>query len=93
MSQDMAAGCGQALASLSSKPKVVGVGIDQPTANLIKDGTIYGTVCQRPVTMGELAMSTAYDQLTGKTHYDRKYISLPTPAVTKDNLSDCPIQF
>ncbi|TAN31597.1 sugar ABC transporter substrate-binding protein [bacterium] len=93
MSQDMAAGCGQALSGLASKPKVVGVGIDQPTANLIKDGTIYGTVCQRPVTLGELAMSTAYDQLTGQTHYDRKYISLPTPAITQANLSDCPVQF
>ncbi|MFI1166301.1 sugar ABC transporter substrate-binding protein [Streptomyces sp. NPDC020801] len=92
LSDDMAVGCGKAIKAASSKAVVIGVGGSKLGVDAVKQGSVYGTVCYKPVDMGELAMQTLYDALAGKPQNSR-FVTYPTPAITKDNVAECTPQW
>lgn len=57
----------------------------------IKDGTLYGTVNQSPITQGKLAAEYAYYWLTGeKAKVPQPEYNIPLPAITKENVDANP---
>lgn len=92
-SDDMAIGCVRAIKAASSSAKVVSIGGETPVKNLIKQGSVYGTICYEPKTEGEIALTAMYKLLTKAAHYNRTVDFYATPAVTKANVSDCGYQW
>lgn len=92
-SDDMAIGCVRAIKAASSKATVVSVGGETPVKNLIKQGSVYGTICYEPKNEGEIALTAMYKLLTKAAHYNRTVDFYSTPAVTKSNVADCGYQW
>lgn len=93
ISDDMAVGCGAAIKAAGSSAKVVGVGGSQGGIDAIKAGTLYGTVCYKPVDEGAMAVQAMYDSLTGKLTGAPTTTFYDTPGVTKDNVDTCQAQW
>jgi ribose transport system substrate-binding protein len=93
LSDDMAAGCGKAVAAVKSKAKVLGNGGAKIGIDGIKSGTIFGTVCFKPVDEGAKAFDTLYQQITGKAPAPKKVLSYDIPAVTSANVDQCTPQW
>ncbi|MDQ1584053.1 MAG: ribose transport system substrate-binding protein [Microbacteriaceae bacterium] len=93
ISDDMATGCAKAVAAANSKAKVLGNGGSAAGIAGIKDGSIYGDVCYKPVDEGAKAVNTLYQQITGKTAASHKVLSYDTPAITLDNIDQCVAQW
>jgi ribose transport system substrate-binding protein len=93
LSDDMAVGCAKAIKAAKSKAVAVGIGGSKLGVDAIKSGEIYGTVCYKPEDMGQLAMQTLYDAMTGKDTATARFVTYETPAITKDNVSDCSPQW
>jgi ribose transport system substrate-binding protein len=89
LSDDMAAGCAKAVAAVHSHAKILGNGGAQLGIQGIKDGTIFGDVCFKPVDEGAQALETLYDQITGKASAPKKVLSYSIPIVTKANVNQC----
>jgi ribose transport system substrate-binding protein len=89
LSDDMAVGCAKAIKAAKSKALAVGIGGSKLGVDAIKSGEIYGTVCYKPEDMGQLAMQTLHDRLTGKQTASAQFVTYETPAITKDNVADC----
>lgn len=93
-SDDMAAGCANAVKKAGSSAKVIGIGGSKLGIDAINDGTVYGTVCYKPVDMGELAAKTIIDTLrAGDDKAEPTFITYPTPAVTAETVADCTPQW
>lgn len=92
-SDDMSVGCAQAIEAAGSEAVTIGIGGSQLGVDAIEDGGVVGTVCYKPVDMGELAMQTLYDHLTGETTETEQFITYETPAITADNVADCEPQW
>lgn len=92
-SDDMSVGCAQAIEAAGSEALTIGIGGSQLGVDAIEDGGVVGTVCYKPVDMGELAMQTLYDHLTGETTETEQFITYETPAITADNVADCEPQW
>jgi ABC-type sugar transport system substrate-binding protein len=92
-SDDMAVGCAQAVDAAGSSAKVVGIGGSQLGIDAVKDGTVYGTVCYKPENLGELAMQTLYDYLTGESEDTEQFVTYDTPPITSENVDDCEPQW
>ncbi|GAA2885580.1 sugar ABC transporter substrate-binding protein [Nonomuraea rubra] len=92
-SDDMAAGCAKAVAAAGSKAKIVGIGGSKLGIDAVKSGAIAGTVCYKPEDLGKLALTTLYQHLTGQKKQDAAFVTYDTPAITKDNLTDCTPQW
>lgn len=88
-SDDMGVGCAKAVAAAGSKAKVVGVGGSKLGINAIKAGTLYGTICYKPYTEGQIAMKEMFAQLTGKVKDQHKLIFYNTPGITRANIATC----
>jgi ABC-type sugar transport system substrate-binding protein len=89
-SDEMTAGCARALvdANRVDDVSVVSIGGNEKGIGLLKEGTIVGTVCQKPGTMGATAVQAMYNALTaGKT--DQGLVFYETPVVTPDSLDLC----
>jgi ribose transport system substrate-binding protein len=93
LSDDMAAGCGKAVAAVKSKAKVLGNGGAKIGIDGIKSGTIFGTVCFKPVDEGAKAFDTLYEQITGKAPAPKKVLSYNIPAITNANVDQCAPQW
>jgi ABC-type sugar transport system substrate-binding protein len=89
LSDDMAAGCGKAVAAVKSKAKVLGNGGAKIGIDGIKSGTIFGDVCFKPVDEGAKAFDTLYDQISGKAPAPKKVLSYNIPSITKANVDQC----
>ncbi|MEV0999135.1 sugar ABC transporter substrate-binding protein [Nonomuraea sp. NPDC050202] len=92
-SDDMAAGCAKAVAAAGSKAKIVGIGGSKLGIDAVKSGAIAGTVCYKPEDLGKLALTTLHQHLTGQKKQDAAFVTYDTPAITKDNLTDCTPQW
>jgi ribose transport system substrate-binding protein len=92
-SDDMAVGCSKAVKSAGSEAKVVGIGGSKLGIDAVKAGDVYGTVCYKPEDMGQLAMQTLYDQLTGAKKSDAEFVTYETPSISKENVADCQPQW
>ena len=89
-SDDMALGCANAVKAANSKAAITSsIGGTARVSDLIREGAVYGMVCDAPETQGKMAMEAMYKQLTGEKKHDGVVEYYPTPAVTKDNLSSC----
>jgi ribose transport system substrate-binding protein len=93
LSDDMATGCAAAIAAVHSHAKVLGNGGSKSGIAGIKDGSIYGDVCYKPVDEGVKAFDELYSEITGKSAAPHAVLSYSTPAVTKANVSDCVAQW
>jgi ribose transport system substrate-binding protein len=93
LSDDMAAGCGKAVAAVKSKAKVLGNGGAKIGIDGIKSGTIFGTVCFKPVDEGAKALDTLYQQITGKAPAPKKVLSYDIPGITSANVDQCAPQW
>ncbi len=93
-SDDMAAGCASAVKKAKSDAKVIGVGGSKLGIDGVKDGSILGSVCYKPIDMGVLAAKTLVDTLrAGKTKADPAFITYATPAITAATADDCTPQW
>lgn len=92
-SDDMSVGCAQAIASAGSDAITIGIGGSGLGIDAIRDGTVAGTVCYKPFDMGELALQTMYDHLSGATVLDGEFVTYETPPITADNVDDCDPQW
>jgi ribose transport system substrate-binding protein len=92
-SDDMGVGCAEAVKSAGSKAKVIGIGGAKLGIDGVTAGTLYGTVCYKPFDLGELAMQTMYDRLTGADTTKAEFVTYETPAITADNVADCDPQW
>jgi ABC-type sugar transport system substrate-binding protein len=90
-SDDMGVGCAKAVEKAGSNALIVGIGGSKLGIDAIADGTLYGTVCYKPKTMGEFAMQVMEKILAGETV--EPYQPYDTPAITKDNVSECEPQW
>lgn len=93
ISDDMAVGCASAVKSAGSDAKIIGVGGSQGGIDAIKAGTIYGTVCYKPYTEGQMAVQDMYDVLTGKLTGAPQTTFYDTPGVTLSNVDSCTAQW
>ncbi|MCU1471836.1 MAG: sugar transporter substrate-binding protein [Glaciihabitans sp.] len=93
ISDDMATGCAKAVAAAHSKAKILGNGGSAAGINGIKDGSIYGDVCYKPVDEGAKAIDTLYAQITGKTAAPHQVLTYSTPAITLANVDQCVAQW
>lgn len=89
LSDDMATGCAAAIAAVHSHAKVLGNGGSKSGITGIKDGSIYGDVCYKPVDEGAKALDELYSEITGKSAAPHAVLNYSTPAITKANVSDC----
>lgn len=93
-SDDMAAGCANAVKKAKSSAKVIGIGGSKLGIDGVNAGTIFGSVCYKPTDMGALAAKTLVDTLrAGKTQADPTFVTYPTPAITTDNAAGCTPQW
>ncbi|MCU1556123.1 MAG: sugar transporter substrate-binding protein [Microbacteriaceae bacterium] len=93
ISDDMATGCAKAVAAAHSSAKILGNGGSAAGISGIKDGSIYGDVCYKPVDEGAKAVDTLYAQITGKQAASHKVLTYNTPAITLANVDQCVAQW
>jgi ribose transport system substrate-binding protein len=93
ISDDMATGCAKAVAAAHSNAKILGNGGSAAGIAGIKDGSIYGDVCYKPVDEGAKAVDTLYEQIVGKTTASHKVLTYSTPAITLSNVNQCVAQW
>ena len=89
LSDDMAAGCAKAVAAVKSTAKVLGNGGAKLGIDGIKNGTIFGDVCFKPVDEGARAFDTLYAQITGKAPAPNKVLSYDIPPITNATVDQC----
>jgi ribose transport system substrate-binding protein len=89
LSDDMATGCATAIAAVHSHAKVLGNGGSRSGIAGIKNGSVYGDVCFKPVDEGAKALDELYSEITGKSAAPHTVLSYATPAITKANVSEC----
>lgn len=92
-SDDMATGCAEAVNTAGSEAKVIGIGGAKLGIDAVKSEKIYGTVCYKPADLGELAMQTLYDHLTGAKELSAEFVTYETPGITADNVDECDPQW
>ncbi|WP_415118202.1 sugar ABC transporter substrate-binding protein [Paraburkholderia sp.] len=86
---DMVIGCARAVHAAGSKAKLVGWGGSRLGIDAIKAGEVDGTVCVSPEEMGQQAFKALYAAVTKPDTPKAKFIEIPTPGVTKENVSSC----
>jgi ABC-type sugar transport system substrate-binding protein len=70
----------------SGKIVVMGVAGSKEGAQAIKDGKMFSSCAQEPLTMGKVAVEKAYDYISGKPV--EKNVRVPVKLVTKENADD-----
>jgi ribose transport system substrate-binding protein len=93
LSDDMAVGCAAAVKSAGSKAKIIGLGGSADGIAAIKSGAMYGTVCYKPYTEGEMAVQMMYDAVTGKLTGSPSTTFYTTPGITAANVGSCTPQW
>jgi len=93
ISDDMAVGCVEAVKAVNSKALIIGVGGEKVGITQIQAGAMYGTVCYKPYDEGYAAMKQLIQVITTGQNPDPRTIYYDTPAITKDNVSQCDPQW
>jgi ABC-type sugar transport system substrate-binding protein len=88
MSDEMTAGCARALQSADRLDVgIASIGGNAKGIQLLEDGLMPATVCQKPGTMGATALDVLLDYLVNGNERGLEFYD--TPVVTVDNLDDC----
>jgi len=88
MSDEMTAGCVRALESADRLDiGIASIGGNAKGVQLIEDGLMPATVCQKPGTMGATALDSLLDFIVNGNERGLEFYD--TPVVTLDNLDDC----
>jgi len=88
---DMAIGCARAIqAANANVPLVSTAGGARLGIEAVQSGDLYATVCDKPFENGRLAAQALYDALTQANPKRAQLLQPHAPAITRDNLSDCP---
>lgn len=93
LSDDMAVGCSKAVKAAGKTIPIIGVGGSKLGIDAVKTGDVAVTVCYKPKDLGEITFNTLYAYLTTGQTPNPRFISYNTPAITKDNVSDCDPQW
>jgi len=88
MDDDMAIGVAQSIQAANSSAKIVSLTAFPDSCPLIQSGIIIGTAIQSGATDGTLAVDVITRALNGETVPRENWMD--TPALTKDNLDQCP---
>lgn len=88
-SDDMGVGCAKAVQAAGSDAEVIGVGGSKLGIDGVKNGSLYGTVCYKPVDLGKRAMRVLHEHVTGEKEYDAEFVTYDTPVITEDNVGEC----
>ncbi len=87
MSDAMTAGCVDVAQETGLDADIVSIGGNEEGVELLIGGAVVGTVCQKPGTMGALAVETVVDALK-TADFSRGLRFYETPVVTADNQVD-----
>ncbi len=88
MSDEMTAGCARALQSADRLDVgIASIGGNAKGIQLLEDGLMPATVCQKPGTMGATALDVLLDFIVNGNERGLEFYD--TPVVTLDNLDDC----
>jgi ribose transport system substrate-binding protein len=88
MSDEMTSGCVRALESADRLDiGIASIGGNAKGIQLLEDGLMPATVCQKPGTMGATALDVLLDSIVNGN--DQGLVFYDTPVVTLDNLDDC----
>lgn len=94
LSDDMGVGCSKAVTAANSKALVIGVGGSKLGISEIKTGgNYYGTICYKPYDEGKAAVTQLHEAIGDNNYGKAKLVFYDTPAITKDNVSDCQPQW
>jgi len=94
VADDMAIGCSRALKSSGSKASLLATaGGSRMGYDAIKSGAIDGSVCTRPELIGRLMFKTLYAAVQNPKAAKAQFVTYDIPAIQKDNLSDCPVEW
>jgi ribose transport system substrate-binding protein len=86
----LAIGCSHAIAAAGSSAKVVSTAGGMKIGNAeIVAGTIAGSTCAKPETMGRLAAKAAYEAATNPKAVGGKYVPYEMIAITKNTVANC----
>ncbi len=87
-SDEMTIGCVKALEADGRELPIASIGGNEEGIAMVADGSVLGTVCQKPATMGAVATQLMVRHLNGENLAGEVFF-YQTPAVTADNLEDC----
>lgn len=88
MSDEMTAGCVRALESADRLDiGIASIGGNAKGIELLEQGLLPATVCQKPGTMGATALDSLLDAIVNGNERGLEFYD--TPVVTVDNLDDC----
>jgi ribose transport system substrate-binding protein len=88
MSDEMTSGCVRALESADRLDVgIASIGGNAKGIQLLEDGLMPATVCQKPGTMGATALDVLLDFIVNGN--EQGLVFYDTPVVTLDNLDDC----
>ncbi len=87
-SDEMTIGCVVAMKDAGREIPIASIGGNEEGIALVADGSVLGTVCQKPATMGAVATQLLIRHLNGEELGTDPFF-YATPAITKDNLDDC----
>lgn len=91
---DMAIGCARAIEANESNAKLIATtGGSSLGLAAIAAGELDGTVCMPWKTVGELTAQALYEAVMNPNTPKGRVVNVKTPLVTKDTLSDCPVQW
>jgi ribose transport system substrate-binding protein len=96
MDDYLAGGVKVAMEEAGKKPgdiKLVGIGGTGDALQMIKDGWMYGTVLQSPITEGKFEAERCIEYLKSKTKLDPFYKIIENPKITKENVADYKSEF
>jgi ribose transport system substrate-binding protein len=92
----LAGGVKVALEEAGKKPgdiKLVGIGGTGDALQMIKDGWMYGTVLQSPITEAKFEAERCIEYLKTKQKLDPFYKYIDNPKITKENVGDFKSEF
>ncbi|TGV85270.1 sugar ABC transporter substrate-binding protein [Mesorhizobium sp. M00.F.Ca.ET.149.01.1.1] len=88
---DMAIGCARAIEAAGWKGKLIATGGGSKLGyDAIKAGEMYGSVCTRPLLLGELMFKAMQEAATDPKTPKGRFVTYDMPPITKDKLDDCP---
>ncbi len=92
MSDAMTAGCVTVLDDADVTIPIVSIGGNEAGIALLREERIVGSICQKPATMGALAVDSAYASITeGRINQGLRFYE--APVVTLDTLEACDPQW
>lgn len=91
LADDMAIGCARAISAMgATTPLIATAGGAKMGNDAIAAGDLYGSVCTKPELIGRLMFQQMYEAVQKPGTVKAKFVTYDAPAVTKDNLQDCP---